>query len=298
MTLASIFVGAGCSAGPGRKTGEATLLITRDFGALEVKRAVRSPIHPHETALRILTRNAQVKTSYGGRFVSAIDGVAGSTGSDWFYYVNGDEADVGAADREIDAGDVVWWDYHPWGVTMHIPAVVGSFPQPFINGPDGTRLPTEIVCGTTAEAACDKVKGVLTRSGVHPSTGSFTASHSRARVRVLVGPWNEVRRDSSARSIESGPARSGVFAVFSTDDGGYALRPLDPSGDPAGSATSDTGLIAATRSSQGNVTWVVTGGNLAAADRAASGFSPAHLKNRFAVLVEPANRFASLPVQP
>ena len=46
---------------------------------------------------------------YGGRFVQSIEGVAGDAGAkrDWFYFVNGVEADRGAAEYRLRPGDVL-----------------------------------------------------------------------------------------------------------------------------------------------------------------------------------------------
>ena len=56
-----------------------------------------------ETVLRMLDREADIETRYGGGFVQSIEGVAGSTEGerrlDWFFYVNGIESPVGSAER-------------------------------------------------------------------------------------------------------------------------------------------------------------------------------------------------------
>ena len=49
------------------------------------------------TAMQALERKTNVKTSYGGRFVVAIGGLASSSHHDWFYWVNGTLADRSAA---------------------------------------------------------------------------------------------------------------------------------------------------------------------------------------------------------
>ncbi|MEW9124912.1 MAG: DUF4430 domain-containing protein [Thermotaleaceae bacterium] len=51
---------------------------------------------------------------------------------DWFYWVNGILAPVGVAEYRPQAGDEIWWDYHDWNMTMFVPAVIGSYPHPFI----------------------------------------------------------------------------------------------------------------------------------------------------------------------
>ncbi len=65
---------------------------------------------------------------------------------DWFYYVNGVEAPKGAAATNVHPGDHIWWDRHDWSQTDSVPAVVGSFPEPFLNGLEGKRLPVRVEC--------------------------------------------------------------------------------------------------------------------------------------------------------
>ena len=88
--------------------------------------------------MSLLIRNARVVTRYSGGFVQSIDGVSGGRERgrpvDWFYYVNGSEAPLGAAATVVHPGDHIWWDRHDWSQTDHVPAVVGSFPEPFVNG--------------------------------------------------------------------------------------------------------------------------------------------------------------------
>ena len=112
--------------------------------------------------MRLLQRSFDVETGSGGGFVQQIDGVAGGRRAgrpvDWFYYVNGIEARVGAAERRINPGDRVWWDHHDWGVTLRIPAVVGAFPEPFLSG---DRRQAASRCASTA---CPRRRSRATRS--------------------------------------------------------------------------------------------------------------------------------------
>jgi hypothetical protein len=124
--------------------GKATLWITRDRGARVV--LVRT-VPAGLTAMQALKRGAEVDTSYGGRFVQAIDGVKGSLSArrDWFYFVNGIEADRGAAEYRLRPGDVEWWDYRSWRREMRALSVVGAFPEPFLHGYDGKVRPAVVV---------------------------------------------------------------------------------------------------------------------------------------------------------
>ncbi len=107
LALLLVLVLAGC----GGNDGTATLKVTRDRG-----RHVLLVAHVPAglTAMQALERKAKVQTSYGGRFVVAINGLASRPHHDWFYWVNGIEADRSAAEVRLRAGDVEWWDYRPW----------------------------------------------------------------------------------------------------------------------------------------------------------------------------------------
>jgi hypothetical protein len=133
---------AGC--GASHTKGTASLWITRDRGAHVL---LTTKVAAGQTAMQALQGKARLKTRYGGRFVQSIDGVSGSrTGQrDWFYFINGYEADRGAADYKLRPGDVEWWDYRSWKGAMHVPVVVGAFPEPFLHGYDGKTRKATIV---------------------------------------------------------------------------------------------------------------------------------------------------------
>ena len=58
------------------------------------------------TAMQALDRELDVETRYGGRFVQSIEGVEGDVSKqrDWFWFLNGIEADRSAADYRLRAG--------------------------------------------------------------------------------------------------------------------------------------------------------------------------------------------------
>jgi len=131
IALAAFFV-AGCGASGNAEN--ATLWVTRDRGAeVVLSRSMPSGL----SVIRALDREADIDTSYGGRFVEAIEGLAddASAQQSWFYFVNGIEADRGGAEYRVRSGDVVWWDYRSWrSGSMRQPVVVGAFPEPFLHG--------------------------------------------------------------------------------------------------------------------------------------------------------------------
>lgn len=133
---------AGCGAGDDAK-GEAQVWVTRDGGSELLERGA---VPAGLTALQGLDRVADVETGYGGGFVDSIDGLETDRlrQRDWFYYVNGYEADRGAASYRLRAGDIEWWDYRSWRGQGRVPVVVGAFPEPFLHGYDGKRRPAAV----------------------------------------------------------------------------------------------------------------------------------------------------------
>jgi hypothetical protein len=237
--------------------------------------------------MRFLQRNADVRTRYGGGFVQAIDGQAAKRSSgrrlDWFYYVNGVEAEVGAASRRLRTADVVWWDRHEWDATPRVPAVVGAFPEPFRHGPDGKRLPVRVECIDPEAHACQAVQDRMTAAGVLAAQGGLQTSLTKETLRILVGPYAKLRADDAARLLEGGPRKSGVFARPARD--GRTIAVLDDRGATTRTLGPGSGLIAATRFQDGRPVWLVTGTDDRGVAAAASALDEGNLKNRFALAI-------------
>ncbi len=288
---------SGCGLGPGRATGGASLVVTRDFGRTTVGRATARRIAGSDTVMRFLARSFRVQTRYGGGFVQSIDGLAGSARGarriDWFYYVNGIEAGRGASATRLHPGDRVWWDRHDWAAAMSIPAVVGSFPEPFRSGSAGRRLPVTLGCSAAAARACDDVARALAGVGVPAGRSSVGVGSSRHTLRVLVGPWASLRSDPMARRLEQGPQVSGVFARPVL--GGRGLALLDAGGAVKRELSGGAGLIAATGGADQQPTWLVTGTDVGGVLAAARAFDQRHLQRRFALALG-GGRSIALPV--
>lgn len=286
LALSAALAAAGCGFGPGDEVGEVTLTVTRDYGARAVVGPLRESVRESDSVMRLLDREVELSTRYGGGFVSAIDGLAeaarGGRRFDWFFFVDGVESPVGAAEYGLKGGEAVWWDYRDWRAAQRVPAVVGSFPRPLAGGYGGEQRPVTLEClaGQTGRAACDEAERKLRAAGVEFSEGG-------GAIRVLVGPWGRVREDLAARQIERGPASSGVFATFEPiGDGGYAMYGLDVEGERARRFGPRAGLVAATRRFDAPPVWVVTGAGAAGALAAARLLDVASLRDRYAVAGE------------
>jgi Domain of unknown function (DUF4430) len=270
---------AGCGLGPGSSVGDVRITVTRDYGSQVLLRRSEPNVRESETALRLLDRNADISTRYGGGFVQSIDGLAGANSGnrrfDWFFYVDGVESPVGSADYPLHGGYRVWWDYRDWTAAMRVPAVVGSYPEPFLNGYEGKRHPVQVRC-LGGGPACGLASARLRDAGAEGGKSSADP------IRVLVGPWKRVRSDAAAALIERGPAESGVFADFVRAAGAWELQPLNVAGLAAG-APRRAALVAATRDGDNPPTWVVTGSNVSDATAAARLLDAADLRDRYAV---------------
>jgi Domain of unknown function (DUF4430) len=283
---------AGCGLGGGPTAVQ--LLVTREFGARVLDSAGARSASAGETVMNLLTRHNSVATGSNGRIVQGIDGLSGGQEDgqpeNWFYYVNGVEAPRGAARTLVHPGDHVWWDLHDWSQAEAIPAVVGSFPEPFLNGIEGKRLPVRIECSSASGYACGKVTASLRAYGVPAAIAAIGSGAAPETLRVLVGPWTSVAGELAGQDIARGPRYSGVYARFSTN--GQALTLLDEQGRPAQTLGADAGLIAATESAKEAPVWVVTGTDSAGVNRAARAFDQATLEHRFAVALGPGGTVA------
>jgi hypothetical protein len=278
----------GCGLGEGESTGEVTLTVTRDFGSEPLSEGVEQGATEGDTVMRLLQSRYEVDTRYGGGFVQAIDGVAGGREDgrqvDWFYYVNGIEAPVGSAQRRVSGGERVWWDHHPWDAAQRIPAVVGSYPEPFVSGLEGKRFPVRLVC-VGADRSCEEVETRLGDAGVEAvSRAVIEQSPGEEVLRIIVGPWSEVRRDGVARRLERGPSASGVFARPAPS--GTELMLLDTAGRPVRTLRAGAGLVAATAVEAQAPTWLVTGTDDVGVAAAAAALTEERLLEHFAVAVE------------
>jgi hypothetical protein len=281
--LGAALATAGCGLGPGAGIGSVALTVTREFGATPMlERSLDA--NESDTVMRVLEGSAEISTRYGGGYVQSIDGVAGAQRGghpfDWFFYVDGVESPIGAADYSLQGGERIWWDYRDWSATNHVPAVVGSWPAPFSDGYEGRQPPVTVEC-KGGGGACVQAREALASAGVDVASGS-----PRDAIRVLVGPWARLRSDRTAALIEAGPGESGVFADFERGRRGYELVGLGPDGEVGRHFGPAAGLVAATRLYEGPPVWIVSGGTAAAVRAAAGLLDAAKLRDHYAVASE------------
>ncbi len=281
---------AGCGLGPGAAPSGVRMSVTRDFGTQTLLSLHAPSVRGEETVMSLLMRNAKVGTRYGGGFVESIDGHSGGEEGgrplDWFFFVNGEEAEEGAAAMKVHSGDRIWWDLHDWSESQHVPAVVGSFPEPFLNGLGGKRLPVRVECATPGAAPCRGVSRRLTSLGVpagFAALGTVGEGSEEHSLKVLVGAWRQLRRTAAARAIASGPATGGVYVRIL--EGGRRFGLLSKDGTVRRTLGAGAGIVAATRYSGSAPVWVLSGTDEAGVKLAAASFDATSLDGHFAVAV-------------
>lgn len=212
LALLACLLLAGCGSS-GEEQGTASLWITRDRGVTVL---YEGEVEAGRTVLQALRSAADVETRYGGRFVQAIDGLAGSAarGRDWFYFVNGVAADRGAAEYRLRGGDIAWWDYRRWAGKPEIAVVVGAFPEPFLHGYDGEVRPAAVRYEEGLRDDAEAVGRVLRAASVEPV--SVPAPEGANVFRLVRGP---TRFEASA----AGPTGPFTFVLAGNPGDGARL---------------------------------------------------------------------------
>jgi hypothetical protein len=288
---------AGCGLGAGPVPTGVQLTVTREFGSAVLHHSSAPHVQGSETVMSLLLRNASVATRYGGGFVQSVNGQSGGQHAgepvDWFYYVNGIQAPKGAAETVVHPGDRVWWDLHDWSQTEEVPAVVGSFPEPFLNGTEGKRLPVRVECSEVQSEPCRTVLERLRSLDVPAAASTVVPGEEPDTLRVLVGSWPALARDPAALGLQRGPATSGVYARPSAN--GATLTLLDPEGQATRTLGPGAGLVAATRFAKSAPVWIVSGTDATGVALAAKAFNQSTLQNHFAVALAGSGTALALP---
>ena len=273
---------AGCGLSPNSASRHVTLAVTRDFGHTLVTSGQAAAPSGDETALDLLRAGAQVRTAPSGQ-IESIDGIANAAGASWSYWVNGQRPSTAPGSYRLTAGDTVQFDYHG-GTSPQ--AIVGAYPNPFLQGLNGKRSPVDVECESDSSSACQTVRNRLSSAGIVAGGSAFGAGGSGIdSVRVIVGRWAALRSLATFLDLERGPAKSGIYA--SLDPSGR-LSLYGPGGNRLRAAPPGSGLIAAVEPRGQGYIWAVTGADDAGVSRAAEALDSKTLARAFAVVATPA----------
>ncbi|HZB77710.1 MAG TPA: DUF4430 domain-containing protein [Solirubrobacteraceae bacterium] len=299
LLVAGLAPAAGCGLGEGdeRAGGGATLRVTRDFGRTELGEVRLDRVREGQTVMRMLRSEFDVTTRFGGRFVQSIDGLEGQGAGgqrDWFYWVNGLEADEGAAEWEVLPGDHILWDHRDWSAAMRVPAIVGAYPEPFASGFGGKRRPVRVECEDADAPVCEAARAKLKREGVPTSGASIGAPGTEEVTRLVVARWLRARGVRGASGLEEGPEATGVFARLSGD----TLELLDERGRTARTVRrgDGVGVVLALQPRAEELVWIVTALDEKGLDAGVRALSERSLRDAFAVAAT-GERVEKLPLE-
>jgi hypothetical protein len=164
----------------------------------------------------------KVEASFGGGFVMRLNGLPQKQASDhsWFYYVNGVLADKGARSYLLRGGEHVWWDYHQWGHGKFIPAVIGAFPQPFINRGRDLESGTVVCAPRALSTNAGKLAQSIKQQGganVSVELGSCQALEQDEMLVILAGAWSYVSKHRLVEKFYSSAGKTGFRVQFSAE---------------------------------------------------------------------------------
>jgi hypothetical protein len=283
-----------CSAQPSEKEADAItvrVVATQNFGQ-ELIFDETLEVLPGTSAMSALMEVAEVEVAYGGGFVNAINGVrSGYTGkdktkTDWFFYVNGIQSNVGALDYELRDSDIQHWDFHNWSFHHFIPAIMGDFPQPFRNGYRGKTSSTIIVYSDGLKEDAESLERRLIRLGVSnvstKRTGEISEDEKESSNLILLGTMDNV----FVSELNQNWKRLGFFSY--SENGNLVV--LDAEGEVAAKYDSGAGLIQATQNPWNpngigaceNVVWMVSGMDEAGVKDALDALVKYHIELQYA----------------
>jgi hypothetical protein len=296
IALATSLACAGCGFGLGLKPGAVHLRVTQDFGARPLGFSSLSKPAEGETELglirrgfgRVTTTSVPLGSTSSG--IVSIKGLAANAPQRWTVFVNGVHATKSAAETKVHRGDQVWLDLHDQSAAGTIPAVVGSFPEPFTSGINGQRYPTTLECSPGFKAECASVTRELRRDGVVASPGGPGYGSGPDTLSINIGTWHQLYGEVAAQLIKFGPGASGVYARFT--EGGRQIALEDAAGQVVRTLGPDSGLIAATANSDDPApTWLITGTDPAGVRAAVRALTARSLSGHFALAVHGDTRY-------
>jgi hypothetical protein len=256
---------AGCGSSAPEGGADVAVTVTRDFGRTTIAQLETAAATERGALAPLLRRYPNPRATQS-------------------LFVNGVAIETPVASLRVRGGDRVWLDQHAAGIAPEVRAVVGSFPEPFLHGVDGERLPARVECDDPDGESCAAVADKLVALGVVAGRSVLGRSAADETVRVLVGPWSRLRgRDAEADGVDAGPRASGIHARF--DETARRLVVLDTEGAPARTLGAGTGLVAATRQPVRQPVWFVTGTDKAGVAAAARAFDESVLGDRYALAI-------------
>lgn len=288
----------------GSSTGKISLLVTRDFGGKTLLDK-KVELKKSWTVIDVLQANTKIATGWDGGLVTGINGLQSDNGGmfgkrqDWFYFVNGICADVGAAEYELRAGELVWWDYHAWeSMGLVNSAVIGCYPEPFIHGYRGKVGPTTIVSHADNLTLAGDLQQALRAKGVSTVNVKELDENllkNRQGPTIVIGEWNRLKDIPWLETLNKAYRKNGTCIHFT----GEGLELLNYRGQVGRTITGSVGVIAATGEGLGDHSplWLVAGTDREGLQQAVDVLvkSPGKISRLYSAVVD-SRRIIGLPL--
>ncbi len=256
VAAVALFLVRGCAFMPWNSSAPGIpvrVTVTRGFGK-EVLRDGEVELKGSPDAMQALQAAAEVETSYGGGFIQSVDGlasdygrgIAGSGGkNDWFFYANGQLAEVGAASYRLRRGDHLVFDYHGWGYSLFTPALAGCFPASFLRGYGGIPEGRAVVYAPGWEGQAEEIALLLEEAGAGPCEARRLEegwAPEDGEYAVVLGSWPQLEGVPALAAANRDASRLGLYAFFRPGE----LVILDGQGREAGAYSNGAGLVTCT----------------------------------------------------
>ena len=244
-----------------------------DFVNLHVSKSFNTPLFSKKVPLRegdsvldLLRRHTEIQTAHAGAFVAQINHIPEEVGMpsdfEWFYYVNGILASIGALGYYPKTGESIWWDYHRWKTGIYVSAVVGQFPEPFRSGYQGEIRPTQIVYAPGLEDEAKQLLAALLKSGVNEVEAKPLQDQipeDTSHYYIVLAPWDAFAQSSRIQFALKEPAKSGFHVRFKEDG---SLLATSVKEDHSISGKTLGFILALNPMFQTSPLWLVSGNNL------------------------------------
>lgn len=246
------------------------LLVTKGFS--QELSAVKHKWNDSNTLLSQMRGLIEFSTGLGGSFVTQISGEPRDADSDsyWFLYRNGILSQTGAGDLVPRARDRIWWSYHSWNSSRFIPAVIGSWPEPFVSGIRSDSASYGIVTSSSFIGFSRDLSQMLVREGASKPTLQEISSLDEVPehgISLWIGLWPDLKNINHLAALYSNGDKTGCFVQLDKE-GSVGL--LNYNGQLVKEIV-DAGLIISLSSNMGQrIDWVISGTSEDALLRAAN----------------------------
>ncbi|CAH2215048.1 DUF4430 domain-containing protein [Tepidibacter aestuarii] len=187
------------------ETGKSNMILTQDFGNEKIYDEELN-FTKDTTVMELMQSSLDVKIENG--FIDSINGIETEYSEEskqgWFYYINGNLAQVGPENYHLNSGDDVLWDYHTWENEIYISSIIGSYPKNFTNGYDGKALKTEIIYSDQFKEETDKLYDYLKDNGADDlvkKTINERYDNDEKINTVLIGTWSEISKINNIKDV-------------------------------------------------------------------------------------------------